>query len=82
MTRTTISLHESIFRKVKFVAQREHCHLGEVISELLSLGLKTKFEQFKKKEKDFQMKTYTMGKPLIPLEDKDAIWAAFDKEKS
>jgi hypothetical protein len=74
MTRTTISLHESVLKKVRIVARRSNTTLGETITELLNAGLQSKISRTATKHKTrFSLKTFSMGTPRIPLEDKEAI---------
>ena len=73
MTRTTISLHESVFAKVKDLSQKEHATLGETITELLNLGLDSKKVQVKKQKGKFALRTFSLGKTKVPLEDKETI---------
>jgi len=80
MTRTTISLHESTLEKVREVSRQEHLSLGETITELLNLGLERKQSLSQPKKIAFRLKTYPMGKPKIPLEDKEAINRILDEE--
>ena len=82
MTRTTISLHESVLKKTKEEAKREHRSLGETISELLLLGLEKKHLHSETRKKPFVLKTYAMGSPRIPLEDKDALYDVLDGRKT
>jgi hypothetical protein len=81
MTRTTISLHESILEKVRTVARQSHTILGETITELLNLGLRMKTNRSSQGKKRFQLKSFSMGNPRIPLEDKDAVNAVLDRLK-
>ena len=79
MTRTTISLHESVLKKVRIVARRSNTTLGETITELLNAGLQTKTTRNTTKQRQkFSLKTFSMGTPRIPLEDKEAINAILD----
>jgi len=79
MTRTTISLHESVLQKVRLVAHESHTTLGETFTELLNLGLQAKTVSHPARNRvKFRLKSYAMGKPRIPLEDKDAINAVLD----
>jgi hypothetical protein len=80
MTRTTISLHESTLDKVRELSRQEHISLGEAVTELLNLGLERKQSLFQKKKTAFSLKTYSMGEPKVPLEDKEAINRILDKE--
>lgn len=79
MTRTTISLHESVLDKVRSVAHQSHMTLGETITELLNLGLQTKkARHLPQGKKKFHLKSFPMGAPRIPLEDKGALNAVLD----
>jgi|WetSurMetagenome_2_1015567.scaffolds.fasta_scaffold50269_3 hypothetical protein len=80
MTRTTISLHESVLGKVRKVAHQSDSTLGETITELLNLGLHAKTAQIQKRRQPqlFRLKTYAMGMPKISLEDKEALNAILD----
>lgn len=79
MTRTTVSLHESTLKKVKALSKREHITLGEAFNELLNLGLDCKRRNAQKKTKKFSLATYSMGKPRVPLEDKEALHTLLDE---
>ena len=80
MTRTTISLHESVLGKVRQVAHQSNSTLGETITELLNLGLHAKNNQIQKRRQPqrFQLKTYAMGTPKVSLEDTEALNAILD----
>jgi hypothetical protein len=80
MTRTTISLHESILGKVRQVAHQSDSTLGDTITDLLNLGLHAKTAQIQKRRQpqQFRLKTYAMGTPKISLEDKEALNAILD----
>jgi len=73
MVRTTISLHESILKRVKDLSDREHTTLGKTLSELLCLGLMKKEERLSQPASAFRIREFSMGKPLVPLEDKAVI---------
>jgi hypothetical protein len=79
MTRTTISLHESVLKKVRSVAHQSHTTMGETITELLNLGLQAKTgRQTRRAKQGFRLKTFAMGSPRVPLEDKEAVNALLD----
>jgi len=78
MTRTTISLHESTLRQVKEIARRQHMTLGETVTELLGVGLAKKGEKTQARKR-FVLRTFKLGIPKVSLEDKDALYAVFDK---
>ena len=79
MTRTTISLHESVLKKVRGIAHQSHITMGEAITELLTLGIESKASHHATRAKrKFSLKSYSMGSPRIPLEDKDALNAILD----
>ena len=79
MTRTTISLHESTLNKVRKLSRQKHSTLGETITELLNIGLNKKDELTKKTKKKFSLPAFALGKPKVPLEDKDALYSILDE---
>jgi hypothetical protein len=53
--------------------------MGETITELLNLGLQIKkARRHSQGKKRFHLKSFSMGTPRIPLEDKEALNAALD----
>jgi hypothetical protein len=80
MTRTTISLHESLLNKVRQTAHQSHRTMGETITELLNLGLQenTTRDLKRLKKPHFKLKTFSMGSTKVPLEDKEALNALLD----
>jgi len=80
MTRTTISLNEMVFRQVRVISQKEKRTLGEMISELISLGLKS-FQERKRRisTPPAQFPSFSMGKPTVALEDKEALNKLLDE---
>ncbi len=80
MTRTTLCLHESVLKQAKKLAHDKHKTLGETITELLSIGLQNVNMESKLKNTPFSLPIYDMGKPLIPLEDKEALSSLFGKK--
>jgi hypothetical protein len=79
MTRTTISLHESVLEKVRTAAHQSHTTMGETITELLNLGLRIKTARHPPRGKaKFRLKSFSLGTPRIPLEDKEAINTVLD----
>ena len=83
MTRTTISLHESTLEKVRRAAHESHSTLGETITELLNIGLRSSaaHRPVRGSEK-FRLKSFSMGKSRVALEDKEAINAILDGRSS
>ena len=80
MIRTTISINEFMLEQVKTVSKKEKKTFGEVISELVSIGLHSKRERARsRKIAAFKIKSYSMGKPRINLEDKEALHKILDK---
>jgi len=79
MMRTTISLHESTFNRVKKVAQKQHKSLGETITELLNLGLQKLKEAQSMQKRAFKLPEFSMGMPRIDLEDKDSVYSILDE---
>jgi len=80
MTRTTISLHESVLRKTKKLAHDQHTTLGEAITELLNIGLAQKANSMQYQKKTLSLPSFNMGEPLVPLEDKEALMSVLDRK--
>jgi hypothetical protein len=79
MTRTTISLHESVLKKAKKRAYDTHKTLGETITELLSIGLENTNKTPLKEKKRLVLPEFKMGIPRIDITDKDALFRVFEK---
>jgi hypothetical protein len=80
MTRTTISLHESVLAKVRATAHESHSTMGETITELLNIGLRARSLQRQQRGREkFCLKSFSMGTPLVVIEDKEAVNAILDR---
>ena len=79
MTRTTISLHESVLKKAKKRAYDTHKTLGETISELLTIGLESAEKSPPKRKNIFVLPEFKMGVPKIDITDKDALSKVLEK---
>ncbi|MFH0921609.1 MAG: hypothetical protein V1913_14755 [Fibrobacterota bacterium] len=80
MTRTTIGLDESLLKQTKKIAQQEHATLGETISELISLGIQSKLKRTRLEPCEFTLPSFSLGVPIIPIEDKEALFSALEKK--
>jgi hypothetical protein len=81
MIRTTISLHEATLKSAKRLARAEHRSLGETITELLNVGLHHREKQFLTSSARPSLPEFSMGKPRIPLEDKEGLFRLLDDPK-
>jgi hypothetical protein len=83
MTRTTISLEPSLLKTVKRLAHNEGATLGREISELLSIGLRHKLQRKGSIPKSsFKLKSFSMGREKISLEDKDGLRSFLEKDNA
>jgi hypothetical protein len=64
------------------MAHEEHRTLGETVSELLGIGIRIRGKKPERQRKHFTLKTFSMGSPNIPLEDKEAILSAVEKRQA
>ena len=78
--RTTIDIDDPILREVKKLQKSERKPLGRIVSDLLARALAEKPPK-EDSVAAFQWICRPMG-PLIDLEDKDALYAALDREVS
>jgi len=81
MVRTTISLSESTLRQVKTMSHREHRRLGDVVTELIGIGLQQHRNRRALPGAPFKLKAVSMGTPRIDLEDKQMIRELTDGPK-
>ena len=79
MIRTTLSMHESTFKALKRLARAEHRTLGETVTEVLNLGLGQKEKQAPAAERPASLPEFSMGKPLVSLEDKERLHQILDE---
>lgn len=77
MPRTTINLDPSVLKELKSRQKREHKSLGQVASELLAGALR---EDGTKSREPFHWYSKDM-KPLIDLDDKEALWRVLDEDE-
>lgn len=77
MARTTIDLDPAVIRRLHERAKLEGKSMGQVASELLVRVMATAEPE----PPPFEWKSYSMGLPLIDLEDKDALYRILDEEE-
>ena len=75
MPRTTLDIDLTVLNQLRRRAAIEHKSMGQVASEQLALGLG---ESASKKPSRLRWPVRRMGKPLVELEDKDALWKILD----
>lgn len=75
MARTTLDLDASVLEQLRRRAARERKSMGQVASERLALGLR---DDAHGEAPPLRWPSKRMGKPLVDLEDKDALWKALD----
>lgn len=78
MTRTTLNLEPGVLLELKRRARKQRKSLGEVASEELAKSFKA--ERAASCWPPPGWITRGLGKPLIPLEDKEALFEFFDRE--
>ncbi|MGH2711773.1 MAG: antitoxin [Actinomycetota bacterium] len=78
MPRTTIDIDPSVLRELRERSRRAGKSMGRVASEILARGLSEADAQ--DGDRPFRWKTWDMGKPLVDLEDKEAVWKILDAE--
>jgi hypothetical protein len=78
MVRTTLNLKPEVLSELKRRARKQGRTLGDVASEELECAFRK--EASGRTWPPPGWVTKHMGEPLIPLEDKDALWEFFDRE--
>jgi hypothetical protein len=77
MPRTTLDLDTTVLRELRQRGKREHKSMGQVASEVLAAGLR---QQAPRAAKPLNWPIRHMGKPLIDIDDKEALGRMLDKE--
>jgi hypothetical protein len=77
--RTTVDIDDPILREVKAIHQREGRSMGAVVSELLADALARR--RSGRERPAFHWTSRPM-KALVDLADKDALYAALDRDRS
>jgi plasmid stability protein len=75
MPRTTLDVDPGVLRELRLRAGREGKSMGQVASEVLAGALR---EDGPKPPPAFEWRSGDLGRPLVDLEDKEAIWAILD----
>ncbi|HYP55659.1 MAG TPA: hypothetical protein VEQ41_05070 [Solirubrobacterales bacterium] len=76
MTRTTLNLDSSVLGELRQRSRRERKSLGAVASELLARGLR---DEPPPANPPFSWVSHDLGRPIVDLEDKDALNAVLDR---
>ena len=77
MSRTTLSIDRSILDEVRRIQKKERRSMGKIVSELLAEALSRRNES--KVRTEFRWVSRPM-RALLDLNDKDALYAALDKD--
>jgi len=77
MPRTTVDIDLPILKEIKRIQRKEGLSMGKLISRLLADALS------RRKRKPARAKLHWVSrrmKPLIDIEDKEAVYAVFDRD--
>lgn len=77
MARTTIDIEDGVLRELKARREREQRPLGVIASELLARALR----ETEAPRPVAHWTSRPMG-VLVDLEDRDAVWAALDRDRA
>jgi len=77
MSRTTLDIDRSILDEIRRIQRKERRSLGRIVSQLLADALSRRREQ--KGNADFTWISHPM-KAMIDWNDKDALYAALEKD--
>jgi hypothetical protein len=78
MPRTTLDLDRSVLEQLRRRAASERKSMGQVASERLAVGLRGTAS---KEPSRLRWPSRHMGRPVVDLEDKDALWKALDEQQ-
>jgi hypothetical protein len=76
----TVQIDEALWRELEARARSKDVALSIVVSELLKQGMPKPPHQAAAKSTPFQIPTYAMGRPLVPLDKALALAAELDDE--
>jgi hypothetical protein len=81
MARTTLNIDDMVMRDLKRIQRKERRPLGQLVSELLVLGI----EQHERPGRVAETPPFTwiskpMGPMLVDIEDREALQEMFDRE--
>lgn len=81
MARTTLNIDDMVMRDLKRIQRKERKPLGQLVSELLVLGIEQHGRPGRVSEPPpFKWISRPMGPMLIDIEDKEALYELFDRE--
>ncbi|MBE7519698.1 MAG: antitoxin [Thermoflexaceae bacterium] len=80
MARTTLDIDPSVMGEIRVLAARRHKAIGEIVSELLAEALAGVRAGEPACTPEFRWSSREMG-ALVDLEDREAVWAALDREE-
>jgi hypothetical protein len=76
MTRTTLNLDPSVITELRRRSKREHKSIGELASQLLARSLR---EEPETEPQPFSWRSRDLGRPMVDLEDKEALNDLLDR---
>lgn len=74
--RTTLIIPDSIFTRIKTYSQNSGESISKIVAEALELYILKKNN--KSSQKILKLNTYSMGKPLVNVNNRDSIYKVFD----
>ena len=77
MKRTTLVIEEELLEKIKKRARREKRSLKECVNNILREGLKRNSSD---KPWKLSWKTFAMGRPLVDLSNRDALYHLMEEK--
>jgi plasmid stability protein len=75
--RTTLVIDDELFRRLKQRAAAEKRTLSDVTQEVLRRGLRA--DTRKRKRAPVKLPTFTMGRPLVDVADRDQLYEVLDR---
>ncbi len=76
--RTTIDIDTPVWERLRRLAERRGVSLGRLTSDLLARSLKDQQAGDEPVGGRFRWKPVAMGRPRVPLEDKDRLYEVLD----
>ncbi|MDZ4778647.1 MAG: hypothetical protein SGJ19_00165 [Planctomycetia bacterium] len=79
--RISVQLEETLIQKLKLLALSEGVPLGQLVNRMLRGAVETGPEPNAPNSKRFEQRTFSMGRPKLPLDHANALAAALEDEE-
>ena len=76
--RTTLVIPDPVYERVRKLAEQQGTTISRVVTTALD-HLVSQQEQTPEEHSPFQLPAYDLGKPLVDIDDRDALYRAMEE---